>query len=46
MCIALKNDELAAKSFGIDVYNLKIKVYVGLRPVAVAGILYALKTVL
>lgn len=44
MCIALKNDELAAKSFGIDVYNLKIKVYVVASAIAaVAGILYALK---
>ncbi len=44
MCIALKNDELAAKSFGIDVYNLKIKVYVVASALAaVAGILYALK---
>jgi branched-chain amino acid transport system permease protein len=44
MCIALKNDELAAKSFGIDVYNLKIKVYVVASALAaVAGILYGFK---
>ncbi len=41
MCIALKNDELAAKGFGIDVYHLKIKAYI-LASVfaAVGGILY------
>lgn len=45
MCIALKNDELAAKSFGINVYNLKIYVYVFASMLAAsAGILYALQT--
>ncbi|NLA82443.1 MAG: branched-chain amino acid ABC transporter permease, partial [Clostridiaceae bacterium] len=28
MCIALKTDEIAARSFGIDVYGLKVKIYV------------------
>ena len=28
MCIALKTDEIAARSFGIDVYRLKVKIYV------------------
>ncbi len=44
MCIALKTDETAAKSFGIDVYHLKIKVYVIASCIsALAGILYGLK---
>lgn len=44
MCMALKTDELAAKSFGIDVYHLKVKVYIlGSAIAAVAGILFALK---
>lgn len=42
MCVALKSDELAAKSFGIDVYNLKMKVYVFASMIAAAaGLLYA-----
>lgn len=28
MCIALKTDEISARSFGINVYQLKVKVYV------------------
>ncbi len=44
MCIALKTDETAAKSFGIDVYHLKIKVYVIASCISgLAGILYGLK---
>lgn len=44
MCIALKTDETAAKSFGVDVYHLKIKVYViGSCIAGLAGILYGLK---
>ena len=44
MSIALKNDELAAKSFGIDVYKLKIKVYIlGSVIAGLAGILYGLQ---
>ncbi len=44
MCIALKTDETAAKSFGVDVYHLKIKVYViGSIICGLAGILYGLK---
>lgn len=44
MCIALKNDELAAKSFGINVYQLKIKIYVLASVVAgIAGIIYGLQ---
>lgn len=45
MCIALKNDELAAKSFGIKVYELKLKVYIVSCIIAgVGGIIYALQT--
>lgn len=45
MCIALKNDELAAKSFSIDVYKLKIKIYVLASMIAsVAGILVGLQS--
>lgn len=45
MCIALKNDELAAKSFAIDVYKLKIKIYVLASIIAsVAGILLGLQS--
>lgn len=45
MCIALKNDELAAKSFGIDVYHLKIKTYVFASMLGcVAGVLFALRS--
>ncbi|WP_130870569.1 branched-chain amino acid ABC transporter permease [Intestinimonas massiliensis (ex Afouda et al. 2020)] len=44
MCIALKTDELAAKSFGINVYQLKIKIYILASIVAsLAGILYGLQ---
>lgn len=44
MCIALKTDEIAAKSFGIDVYKLKIKVYIIASIIAgVAGICYGLR---
>ncbi len=45
MCIALKNDELAAKSFAINVYNLKIKIYVLASIIAsIAGILMGLQS--
>ncbi len=45
MCIALKNDELAAKSFAIDVYKLKIKIYVLASIIAsIAGILLGLQS--
>lgn len=44
MCIALKTDEIAAKSFGIDVYRLKIKIYVVASMIAaVGGICYGLR---
>lgn len=44
MCIALKSDEIAAKSFGIDVYKLKMKIYVLASMIAaVAGICYGLR---
>jgi branched-chain amino acid transport system permease protein len=44
MCIALKNDEVAARSFGIDVYRLKIKIYVLASAIAsFAGILMAMR---
>ena len=44
MCIALKTDEIAARSFGIDVYKLKIKIYVLASMIAgVAGICYGLR---
>ncbi len=44
MCIALKTDEIAAKSFGIDVYKLKLRMYVLASSIAgIAGILYGLK---
>jgi branched-chain amino acid transport system permease protein len=44
MCIALKNDEVAAQSFGIDVYHLKIKIYVLASAIAsFAGILMAMR---
>lgn len=44
MCIALKTDEIAAKSFGIDVYKLKLRMYVLASAIAgVAGILFGLK---
>jgi len=44
MAIALKNDEIAAQSFGIDVYHLKIKIYILASAIAgFAGILMALR---
>ena len=44
MCIALKNDPIAARSFGIDVYHLKVKIYVLASVItAVAGIMYGLR---
>lgn len=44
MCIALKTDEVAARSFGIDVYKLKVKIYVLASMIAaVAGICYGLR---
>ena len=44
MCIALKTDEIAARSFGIDVYKLKIKIYVLASMIAaVGGICYGLR---
>lgn len=45
MAVALKNDEIAARSFGIDVYHLKIKIYVLASAIAsFAGILLAMRT--
>ena len=44
MCIALKTDEIAARSFGIDVYKLKIKIYVLASMIAaVGGLCYGLR---
>lgn len=44
MCIALKTDETAARSFGIDVYHMKVKVFVIASCISsMAGILYGLK---
>lgn len=44
MCIALKTDEIAAKSFAINVYSLKIKVYILASMIAaVGGILYGFR---
>ena len=44
MCIALKTDAIAARSFGIDVYKLKIKIYVLASMIAaVGGICYGLR---
>lgn len=44
MCIALKTDEIAARSFGIDVYRLKVKIYVIASMIAaVGGICYGLR---
>lgn len=44
MCVALKTDETAAKSFGIDVNKLKVKVYVLASMIAaVGGICYGLR---
>ena len=45
MSIAVKNDELASRSFGIKVYQLKIKNYViGSIFAGIAGIIYAFQT--
>ena len=45
MNIAQKNDEIAARSFGINAYQLKIKTYILAAAIgAVAGILLALRT--
>lgn len=45
MNLAQKNDEMAAKSFGINVYQLKIKTYVLASAIGcLAGILYALRS--
>ena len=44
MAIALKNDEVAARSFGIDVYKLKLKIYILASAIAAfAGIIMALR---
>lgn len=44
MCIALKTDETAAKSFGVDVYRLKMTIFIiGSCITGLAGILYGLK---
>ncbi|MGP1508345.1 MAG: branched-chain amino acid ABC transporter permease [Sphaerochaeta sp.] len=44
MCIALKTDETAAKSFGVDVYKLKMAIFIiGSCISGLAGILYGLK---
>lgn len=44
MAIALKNDEIAAKSFGIDVYKVKLKIYILASIIAgFAGILMAMR---
>ena len=44
MLIALKTDEITAKSFGIDVYRLKIKSYILASGIAcIAGILYGMR---
>lgn len=44
MCIALKTDEIAARSFGINVYQLKVKIYVLASMIAaVGGICYGLR---
>jgi len=44
MNLAQKNDEVAAKSFGINAYQLKIKTYIFAAIIgAVAGILFALR---
>lgn len=45
MCIALRNDELAAKSFGINVFALKMKVFIVSAMIAsYAGVLYGFFT--
>jgi branched-chain amino acid transport system permease protein len=44
MLIALKTDEIAARSFGIDVYRLKIKTYVLASIIgSLAGILFGMR---
>lgn len=44
MCIALKTDEIAARSFGINVYVLKVKIYVVASIIAaVGGICFGLR---
>ena len=44
MLIALKTDEITARSFGIDVYKLKIKTYILASIIAcVAGILFGMR---
>lgn len=44
MAIALKNDEIAAKSFGIDVYKVKLQIYILASFIAgFAGILMAMR---
>lgn len=44
MAIALKNDEIAAKSFGIDVYKVKLKIYILASIIAgFAGIIMAMR---
>ncbi|MCI8576373.1 MAG: branched-chain amino acid ABC transporter permease [Lachnospiraceae bacterium] len=44
MCIALKTDEIAAGSFGIDVYRLKVKIYMLASAIAaMGGICYGLR---
>lgn len=44
MCMALKTDEIAARSFGIDVYRLKVKIYVIASVIAaVGGICFGLR---
>jgi branched-chain amino acid transport system permease protein len=44
MLIALKTDEITARSFGIDVYRLKIKTYILASIIAcIAGILFGMR---
>ena len=44
MLLALKTDEITARSFGIDVYRLKIKTYILASMIAgVAGILFGMR---
>jgi len=44
MLIALKTDEITARSFGIDVYRLKIKTYILASVIAcIAGILFGMR---
>lgn len=41
LCVAIKNDELAAQSFGIDVFSVKLKIFVlSASLTAYAGALY------